>query len=502
MASDKTKCDLLIVIGSSLKVRPVALIPSSLPAHVPQILINREQLHHLEFDVQLLGDSDVIINQLCHRLAEDFTDICYDEKVLQESNCLQSCEGLLPLSRDSTTSEVSHNSDISTNNDETATTEDDDDNDEDTNNVKAGVVEKEEGEINNAIEELERTVAEECFDVPQQLDTDSQSVKSNASTDIALRSDSGFESSTSSGNNTNLASADSQNSNNDEEISITAAAIVVDEMKMVEILAQRDKLAAKSNITTVTSTIPKPILEKSVVVVNNIKSSMQSCHKTVVKKHHKQKRRNTAECLLDGTYFCNEKKSAYVFPGAQVSWYTSSSSEEDEDDDDDADEVNDKRKDSLDDRETKIARNSSSLTTLSTLSMSPPTTSSQNNNKKSTTTTQMTMHNKQMPLETLSAALAKATIPTPNTPPPTATAEKRRSDSEDNEHDDYIAETILHDDHVHNCIPPPVKKRRDSNAEELYNNKVVVEEEEEEEGKKLRNISLNCNSRIPLLDDN
>lgn len=30
MASDKDECDLLIVIGSSLKVRPVALIPSML----------------------------------------------------------------------------------------------------------------------------------------------------------------------------------------------------------------------------------------------------------------------------------------------------------------------------------------------------------------------------------------------------------------------------------------------------------------------------------------
>lgn len=30
MAKDKDQCDLLIVIGSSLKVRPVALIPSKL----------------------------------------------------------------------------------------------------------------------------------------------------------------------------------------------------------------------------------------------------------------------------------------------------------------------------------------------------------------------------------------------------------------------------------------------------------------------------------------
>jgi NAD+-dependent protein deacetylase sirtuin 1 len=64
--ADRAKCDLLIVIGSSLKVRPVALIPSWISAQVPQILINREPLHHLDFDINLLGDSDVIVNQLCH----------------------------------------------------------------------------------------------------------------------------------------------------------------------------------------------------------------------------------------------------------------------------------------------------------------------------------------------------------------------------------------------------------------------------------------------------
>ncbi|XP_055837830.1 NAD-dependent histone deacetylase sirtuin-1 [Episyrphus balteatus] len=88
MASDKDKCDLLIVMGSSLKVRPVALIPSSIPANVPQILINREQLRHLEFDVELLGDSDVIINQLCHKLSEDWTDICFDQTILSEAKHL------------------------------------------------------------------------------------------------------------------------------------------------------------------------------------------------------------------------------------------------------------------------------------------------------------------------------------------------------------------------------------------------------------------------------
>lgn len=89
MSSDKHNCDLLIVIGSSLKVRPVALIPSSLPEHVPQILINREQLKHLEFDVELLGDSDEIVNQLCHMMGDDWTDICWKKEFLTESKQLK-----------------------------------------------------------------------------------------------------------------------------------------------------------------------------------------------------------------------------------------------------------------------------------------------------------------------------------------------------------------------------------------------------------------------------
>jgi NAD-dependent SIR2 family protein deacetylase len=67
---DKTNCDLLIVIGSSLKVKPVANIPHLLKSDVPQILINRESLKHLNFDIELLGDCDVIVNELLMRLEE------------------------------------------------------------------------------------------------------------------------------------------------------------------------------------------------------------------------------------------------------------------------------------------------------------------------------------------------------------------------------------------------------------------------------------------------
>nr|XP_018901147.1 PREDICTED: NAD-dependent protein deacetylase sirtuin-1 [Bemisia tabaci] len=79
MAEDKNVCDLLIVIGSSLKVRPVALIPNSLPSGVPQILINRERLPHLTFDVELLGDGDVVVDTICRMLGEDFSEICWRE---------------------------------------------------------------------------------------------------------------------------------------------------------------------------------------------------------------------------------------------------------------------------------------------------------------------------------------------------------------------------------------------------------------------------------------
>nr|XP_003223739.1 PREDICTED: NAD-dependent protein deacetylase sirtuin-1 [Anolis carolinensis] len=84
MKYDKDEVDLLIVIGSSLKVRPVALIPSSIPHEVPQILINREPLPHLHFDVELLGDCDVIINELCHRLGGEYAKLCNSSIKLSE----------------------------------------------------------------------------------------------------------------------------------------------------------------------------------------------------------------------------------------------------------------------------------------------------------------------------------------------------------------------------------------------------------------------------------
>ena len=52
VAKDKDNVDLLIMIGSSLKVRPVALIPSSIDTSVPQVNIhnfNKKKWEVIEF---------------------------------------------------------------------------------------------------------------------------------------------------------------------------------------------------------------------------------------------------------------------------------------------------------------------------------------------------------------------------------------------------------------------------------------------------------------------
>ena len=65
---DLATCDMMIVIGTSLQVAPVNSLAASAPHDVPAILINREivgQPH--EFDINLLGDSDYVVQ---HLLAE------------------------------------------------------------------------------------------------------------------------------------------------------------------------------------------------------------------------------------------------------------------------------------------------------------------------------------------------------------------------------------------------------------------------------------------------
>ncbi|RDB15806.1 NAD-dependent protein deacetylase hst1 [Hypsizygus marmoreus] len=68
LAEDREQVDLLLVIGTSLKVSPVAEILSHLPHSVPQILINKTPIRHINPDIVLLGNADEIVQYLCTEL--------------------------------------------------------------------------------------------------------------------------------------------------------------------------------------------------------------------------------------------------------------------------------------------------------------------------------------------------------------------------------------------------------------------------------------------------
>ncbi|KAF2691056.1 SIR2-domain-containing protein [Lentithecium fluviatile CBS 122367] len=68
---DREKVDLVIVIGTSMKVAPVSEVPNFLPRDVPQIYISRDPIHHINFDINLLGDCDVVVAELARRAGWD-----------------------------------------------------------------------------------------------------------------------------------------------------------------------------------------------------------------------------------------------------------------------------------------------------------------------------------------------------------------------------------------------------------------------------------------------
>ncbi|POM58580.1 NAD-dependent Histone deacetylase sir2-like protein, partial [Phytophthora palmivora] len=67
--SDEGEADLVLVMGSSLKVNPVRSIVGRFKKDTPMILINREPVGRPhKFDVELLGYSDEIVQELCRLL--------------------------------------------------------------------------------------------------------------------------------------------------------------------------------------------------------------------------------------------------------------------------------------------------------------------------------------------------------------------------------------------------------------------------------------------------
>lgn len=69
LKTDRTQIDLLVIVGTSLKVNPVNEIPLKIPPMVPQIWISKErcQREGVKVDIELLGECDLIIEELCRR---------------------------------------------------------------------------------------------------------------------------------------------------------------------------------------------------------------------------------------------------------------------------------------------------------------------------------------------------------------------------------------------------------------------------------------------------
>lgn len=70
---DRDKTDLVVVIGTSLKVAPVSELVPFLHPHIPQIYISRTPVNHHNFDIDLLGDCDVVVAELCRRAGWDLS---------------------------------------------------------------------------------------------------------------------------------------------------------------------------------------------------------------------------------------------------------------------------------------------------------------------------------------------------------------------------------------------------------------------------------------------
>ena len=112
---DCKDCDLVVVMGSSLKVAPVAELVHLIDPKVPQILINREVLTHLKdhFDIQLLGDSDVIIEHLSQQLKWSLNSTHFepqDMKFVEPNHYLFQNGKLAPPSEPSESEEESSDS--------------------------------------------------------------------------------------------------------------------------------------------------------------------------------------------------------------------------------------------------------------------------------------------------------------------------------------------------------------------------------------------------------
>lgn len=68
IGGDADRCDLLLCIGTSLKVSPVSETVRIVPPSVVQVYVSKTMITHNEFDLTLLGACDDVVEHLCNRL--------------------------------------------------------------------------------------------------------------------------------------------------------------------------------------------------------------------------------------------------------------------------------------------------------------------------------------------------------------------------------------------------------------------------------------------------
>lgn len=66
--ADDHKCDLLLCIGTSLKVSPVSETVRIVPRSTVQVYVSKTPISHNEFDVTFLGACDDVLEHLCNKL--------------------------------------------------------------------------------------------------------------------------------------------------------------------------------------------------------------------------------------------------------------------------------------------------------------------------------------------------------------------------------------------------------------------------------------------------
>ncbi|CAM9367689.1 unnamed protein product [Chrysoparadoxa australica] len=85
---DRKKADLLLVLGTSLKVAPISKILQCLPHQIPQVLINMEMVRapkgiHEGFDLNLLGTCDEVVSYICTSLGWAIPGLKAEHQVLK-----------------------------------------------------------------------------------------------------------------------------------------------------------------------------------------------------------------------------------------------------------------------------------------------------------------------------------------------------------------------------------------------------------------------------------